>query len=151
MAWTYDQLIAEMHTRHSHGQTELWWGRTDYNSAQADWGAGDDHACLDHLLDAWYHTNQAVEDALAEGFYGYNGGTNILPTALDSAMACEFIRECPPADPFVLTMSEILDALWDAQPHQCLLFIPMIDAMRGAIQEKTVTQNWMSNALRRFL
>lgn len=52
---------------------------------------------------------------------------------------------------YELTMSKIMTAMWDAQPYQCLLFIPMIDAMRGAIQEKTVTVEWMGNALRHFL
>lgn len=50
-----------------------------------------------------------------------------------------------------VTMSAILDAMWNAEPHQCLLFIPMIDAMRGSIQEKTVSTEWMGNALRHFL
>lgn len=51
---------------------------------------------------------------------------------------------------YELTMSKILEALWDAKPYQCLLFVPMIDAMRGAIQEKTVTVDYMAKALRRF-
>lgn len=50
-----------------------------------------------------------------------------------------------------VTMSMILDAMWDAKPHQCLLFIPMIDAMRGAIQQKTVTSQYMADALRHFM
>jgi len=54
------------------------------------------------------------------------------------------------SDPYELTMSKILDALWDAKPHQCLLFIPMIDAMRGSIMEKTVTLDYMARALRHF-
>lgn len=54
-------------------------------------------------------------------------------------------------EPAEVTMSAILDAMWGAEPHQCLLFIPMIDSMRGSIQEKTVTSEWMSNALRHFL
>ena len=49
-----------------------------------------------------------------------------------------------------LTMSMILDAMWDAEPHQCLLFVPMIDAMRGSIWNKTVTEDWMSQALKHF-
>ncbi|GAI53917.1 unnamed protein product [marine sediment metagenome] len=53
-------------------------------------------------------------------------------------------------DDYVLTMSKIMDAMWKAEPHQCLLFIPMVDAMRGAIQEKTVTSEWMSEALKHF-
>jgi len=37
-----------------------------------------------------------------------------------------------------IDMSAILDAMWAAKPHQCLLFIPMIDAMRGSIYDKTI-------------
>lgn len=50
-----------------------------------------------------------------------------------------------------IDMSAILEALWDASPEQCLLFIPMIDSMRGSIQNKTVTSDWMSQALRHFM
>lgn len=50
-----------------------------------------------------------------------------------------------------IDMTDILNAMWDAKPHQCLLFIPMIDAMRGSIQNKTVTSEYMSNALRHFM
>lgn len=50
-----------------------------------------------------------------------------------------------------IDMSAILDAMWKAQPHQCLLFIPMIDAMRGAIQNKTVTSQYMADALKHFM
>lgn len=50
-----------------------------------------------------------------------------------------------------IDMSMIIDAVWAAKPHQCLLFIPMIDAMRGSIMNKTVTEDWMSRALKHFL
>lgn len=50
-----------------------------------------------------------------------------------------------------LDMSMILDAMWKAKAHQCLLFIPMIDAMRGSIQNKTVTSQYMADALRHFM
>ena len=49
-----------------------------------------------------------------------------------------------------IDMSAILDAMWDAKPYQCLLFVPMIDAMRGSIWNKTVTEEWMSKALIHF-
>lgn len=51
---------------------------------------------------------------------------------------------------YELTMSKILVALWDSKPYQTLLFIPMIDSMRGAIWNKTVTEQWMSSALKHF-
>ena len=50
----------------------------------------------------------------------------------------------------VIDMSAILNAMWNATPYQCLLFIPMIDAMRGAISEKSVTIESMESAMRRF-
>lgn len=50
-----------------------------------------------------------------------------------------------------IDMSMILEAMWGCEKHQPLLFIPMIDAMRGSIQNKTVTMDWMSNALRHFI
>jgi len=50
-----------------------------------------------------------------------------------------------------IDMSDILDAMWACEKHQPLLFIPMIDAMRGAIQQKTVTSQWMADALKHFL
>lgn len=50
-----------------------------------------------------------------------------------------------------IDMSDILNAVWDANPAQCLLFIPMIDAMRGSIQNKTVTTQYMADALKHFM
>ncbi|MBA7571645.1 hypothetical protein ES708_13411 [subsurface metagenome] len=50
-----------------------------------------------------------------------------------------------------IDMTAILDAMWKAKPHQCLLFIPMIDAMRGSIQNKTVTSQYMADALKHFM
>ena len=148
MAWTYDQLIAEMHTRHTLAQGELGGARTDITTAKSLGNAEDYKGAILALADAVYHNNQAIEDALASSYYGYDGATNIIPTALDTDMACNFITEAPE---YELTMTKLLETLWNAQPHQCLLFIPIIDAMRGAISEKTVTEQWMSNALRHFL
>lgn len=51
---------------------------------------------------------------------------------------------------YELTMSKIMAVMWDSKPYQTLLFIPMIDAMRGSIWNKTVTEQWMSNALKHF-
>lgn len=53
-------------------------------------------------------------------------------------------------EPTTVDMSAILTAMWDAEPHQCLLFVPMIDAMRGSIWNKTVLPDWMSEAIRHF-
>lgn len=88
------------------------------------------------------HTN-----AIAGHFKG--GSPNLYSTMY---YAMDWIDDNWPTvgEEYELTMSKILDALWDAKPHQCLLFIPMIDAMRGSIMEKTVTLDYMARALRHF-
>jgi len=48
-------------------------------------------------------------------------------------------------------MDAILDAMWASETWQTLLFIAYIDAMRGSISEKTVTETAMGNYLRHFL
>lgn len=86
-------------------------------------------------------------------------GTYVKPALCDSGgvkgktyYALDWISDNWPTDGngYELTMSKILAALWEAKPHQCLLFVPMIDAMRGSIMEKTVTLEWMGMALRHF-
>lgn len=53
-------------------------------------------------------------------------------------------------EPEAIDMSAILKAMWEAKPYECLLFVPMVDAMRGSIWNKTVTPDWMANAMRHF-
>jgi len=48
-------------------------------------------------------------------------------------------------------MNAILSAMWSSANTQTLLFIAYIDAMRGSISEKTVTQQSMADYLRHFL
>ena len=50
-----------------------------------------------------------------------------------------------------IDMSAILAAMWTCEKHHPLLFIPMIDAMRGSIQQKTVTSQYMADALKHFM
>ncbi len=48
-------------------------------------------------------------------------------------------------------MNAILTALWGSKEWQTLLFVAYVDAMRGSISEKTVTEQAMGNYLRHFL
>lgn len=137
--------------------------RTQADSMYTDWGlaaaqlyiarnqlyyAGDyiEAEAFDWAKTALYAAADAF--GLATGYL--HGGTDVSG----------YIRNCmywiddnlvDGAGEYELTMSKILDALWAAEPYQCLLFIPMIDAMRGAIQEKTVTSQYMADALRHFV
>ncbi len=48
-------------------------------------------------------------------------------------------------------MGDILTAMWASENWQTLLFVSYVDAMRGSISEKTVTEQAMGNYLRHFL
>lgn len=50
-----------------------------------------------------------------------------------------------------IAMSDILTAMWASENWQTLLFIAYVDAMRGSVSEKTVTETNMGNYLRHFL
>lgn len=54
-------------------------------------------------------------------------------------------------DDYTLTMSKMLTAMWESYDWEVLLFITRIDAMRGSISEKTVTDQAMADQLRHFL
>lgn len=137
-----------------------------------DWGYNDGGTALAHLLNARNHLYYAGDNIAAENWPDaktelYNAaddfglfGKYLLQDDIwyeslrrDWKDALYWINDNWPTDgdEYVLTMSKIMDAMWDAKPHQCLLFIPMIDAMRGAIQNKTVTIDWMSQALKHFM
>lgn len=79
----------------------------------------------------------------------FSGGTPSMRITV--AYCFNWIDDNWPTDGAEVDMSAILDALWEAEPWQTLLFIPMVDAMRGSIQEKTVTSQWMADALRHFM
>jgi len=144
MAWTYDQLITEMHARHTSAQGELFQARKDYDTAQVKWAATDDHEAIDSLMDAVYHNNQAVEDGLASSYYGYNGATNIIPTALDLLLPYE------PPDPYVLTMRAILDEMFTASNKELLQFIALVDAYRQSHWNKPFNIEYWAAVARGF-
>lgn len=52
---------------------------------------------------------------------------------------------------YELTMSKILDAMWDATDLQPLLFIVLIDAMRASLVERTVDLPTIERYVRHFM
>ena len=66
-------------------------------------------------------------------------------------LALDWIDDNWPSNSVAVDMNAILDAMWVSLDWQTLLFIAYIDAMRGSISEKTVTETSMANYLRHFL
>ena len=136
-----------------------------------DWGYADGGAALTALLDARNHLYTAGDYIEAEDWvnaktqlynaaddFGYVGRYLLQDDVFYESLrrdwrdALYWINDNWPADgvEYELTMSKIMNAMWDAEPYQCLLFVPMIDAMRGSIWNKTVTEEWMAKALIHF-
>lgn len=51
----------------------------------------------------------------------------------------------------VVDMQAILNAMWLSVNWQTLLFVAYVDAMRGSVSEKTVTEQSMGTYLKHFL
>jgi len=66
-------------------------------------------------------------------------------------LALDWIDSNWPGDGAAVDMNAILTALWGSANWQTLLFVAYIDAMRGSISEKTVTEKAMADYLRHFL
>lgn len=148
MAWTYDQIIAEMHTHHDYAQTHLYYARRQHGYALTDWGAGDALAALAHLIEAVWENNQASEDIIWGYFWGYGGSTNMIPTALDRDMACPFIDEAPPAD---VTMDAILSAMITANFDQLQNFVGIEDAYRVSLWNEPFNVDYYAALARGFM
>lgn len=139
MGWSYNQLIAEMHDRHDAAQLQLSLARSDITTARTRWNLADYPGAIDALIDAVYHNNQAGEDVLAGSFYGYNGSSNIIPTALDLGMACKFITEAPP---YELTWQAIVEA-WTKDDFAGRAYtIATIDRMRQILWDEPFDVRW---------
>ena len=66
-------------------------------------------------------------------------------------LALDWIDTNWPSVGGVVDMNAILTALWSSVNWQTMLFVTYVDAMRGSISEKTVTEQSMGTYLRHFL
>lgn len=147
MAWTYDQLIAEMHTQHDWAQTYLFWARNHFEDADFHWQALDDHEAIEDILLGVYDNNQAIERVAWGGYWGYNGSTNIIPTALDRNMACPFIDEAPE---YELTMANLIQTMLTADPDEVRYFVGLVDAYRQSVWNKPFNTEFYAALARGF-
>lgn len=144
----YDALIDELEDKLDLAETEMYRARSEISKAQSHWNQGDDHACLDDLIDAVEYNNRASEYITAEGFWGWNGGTHALTDALNRDKACPFITECPPSE---VTMDSILLAMLSAAPDELKKFIGLVDAFRASLWNKPFNVEFYAALTRGFM
>jgi len=148
MAWNYDALINELETKYGLAETETYWARKEAGYAQTHWNAGDDHACLDDLIDAVLRNNQAIEYVLAQGFYGWSGDTHAILNALNRSKACPFITEAPATE---VTMDSIVLAMLTATPDELKYFIGIVDAFRVSLWNQPFNVDFYAALARGFM
>lgn len=148
MGWPYDSLIAELTTHYNLAETETYWARKEVGYAQSHWYGGDDHACLDDLIDAVLRNNQAIEWILCQGFFGWNGSSHALTDALDRELACPFITEAPETE---VTMAAILSAMITANADDLKMFIGLVDAYRTSLWNKPFNVDFYAALARGFM
>jgi len=130
MGWTYDQLIAELTVRYGYANSHRFALNNYRQTAFVRWGLGDDHGAIESLIEAMNEANDAFGDMFAKSYYGWNGSTYVLPTALDRNKACPFITEAPPVD---VTMAAVLSAMITADFDELQKFIGIVDAYRVSL------------------
>lgn len=147
MGVPYDDLIAQVTSKY--GTANTWRASLDsnYNQALIDWNAGDDHAALWDVIEGMADTVQYMVMMLGKGFWGWNGSTYALPTALDRNLACPFITE---AAEYELTMSKILQAMYLAEPHQPLIFIAYLEAYKASVWNATFDERYFADLVKRW-
>lgn len=147
MAWTYDQLISQLWDKLAGANSDRASVSVARNAARIDWNAGDDHAAIGHIIDGMTETIQYMANMLAKGYYGWDGSTFLLPTALDRNYACPFITEAPPYD---LTMAAIIVTMLSANPKQVEYFVGLVDAYRQSIWNRPFNQDFYAALARGF-
>lgn len=147
MGVPYATIIAGLHDSHDHGQTHLSTARYWLGRADSHWWRNEDHDAIWDIMTAIMENNQAIEAALYQGFFGYNGSTNAIPTALDTDMACPFITEAPPAE---FTMDDILTAMISADAAQLMTFIGVVDAYRVSLWNEPFNAEFYAALARGF-
>ena len=148
MASTYDQLISTLTTHWGWARSHHLSMSTAINMAFSHWYALDDHDCLYDVLQCLELARDCFADALSKGYYGYNGSTFTLITALDRAMANPFITEAPE---FTLTMEAILNTMLTADPYQVEYFVGLVDAYRQSIWNKPFNSEFFAALARGFM
>jgi len=148
MATDYNSLINVLWDSWQTAQGWIASLAANYSQAAADWNAGDDHAALEDVIQGMWDANQALVNILKKGYYGWDGSTYALLSALDRDHACPFITE---ADIPSFNMDAILSVMLSATPEQVEYFVGLVDAYRQSIWNRPFNQDFYAALARGFM
>ena len=143
----YDSLIASLSTGYNSADT----ARSSLNSnriwAESHFTGGDDHQALEYAIKGMLDGVNIAAGLLAKGFYGWNGTTKALISALDRTKANPFITS---DDVDELTMSSLLNVMLSADADDITYFIGIVDAYRQSIWNKPFNEEFYAALARGF-
>lgn len=144
MPYTFEQLIAELHTGFGNSYSHLLDGITYGQSAGEYLFLEDYPNAILYTLLASDSVGAAVEDIILRGDYGYGDPTYLIPTALDPAMAFPELGDND------LTMGRILSVMLQADPSEVLYFIGLVDAYRQSVWNQPFNKEYYAALARGF-
>lgn len=106
--------------------------------AKAHWLAGQDHLAIEDLISACLDLHEST----AWLAFNYD------PFAYEGAIHW-YLTHCIEAPP--LTMSAILDAMLNAEPHQPLLFIAYLEAYKASVWNATFDERFFADLVKKWL
>lgn len=145
MAYSYNQLIAELTAKYGLADNHRAGINLEITQAWLDWQVPDDHAAIQDIIQGLEETRDAFVDMLSKGYYGYNGSTYCLPTALDLNKACTFISEA------TVTMADILNAMLTANADEVMYFVGLVDAYRQSVWNRDFNQEFFGALAQGFM
>lgn len=142
MAWTYDQLITELESNY-HDADQGYSDTVTYRAlAWFDWFTGHDHDAIGNMLSAISAIIDFQVGIMAWGNYGYPNYGFALIDALHRSRACPFNGE--------IDMSDILNAMDGALPHQPILFVAYLEAYKASVWNATFDERYFAELVKRW-
>lgn len=147
MAWDYDALINDLNTHYGLARYHHLQMNVEITAAWMDWNVPDDHACLQDVIQCLEAARDAFVDILHKGYYGWNGATFPLISALNRDKACPFITEAPE---YEFTMGKLINTMLTAMPDEVTYFVGLVDAYRQSVWNQPFNQEFFAGLARGF-
>lgn len=144
MGATYDTLIAVLTDKYDDATNDYVAANSYWNQAVNHYLANQDHEAIYDILQCLFEMLEGGGRILALGFYGWNGATHALTTALDRNKACPFDGEV------TIGMDDILSAMITATDEEYQYFIGLVDAYRVALWNKPFNAEFYAALARGF-
>lgn len=137
MRWdTKQKCIDDITFRYDTAHEWLVLAGVDYTDAYWHWAANNDHLAIFEIIQAWSDIKNMVNNIL------------ILNTSVTPRWAVPYcLQNYTGAD---ITMSAMLKAMHEAEPHQPLLFMGYLEAYKASVWNASFDENFFANLVKKW-